>query len=404
MGWVLGKSSPAVAVEVLSEGAVVRRLSLNARRPDIAEAFPHVPGAENSGFKATISALGTTRELELSLQAVLKDQSRVPLGVIRGIRRWAQGEEERQSGMALVSVIIPCYNQARFLGEAIESVLAQTYPHFEVVVVDDGSTDNTCEVASRYPGVRCIRQENEGLAGARNTGIRHSRGSYLVFLDADDRLLPDALAVGLRHLKERPECAFVSGHCRFTAVDGSPLSTPPQTPIEGDYYETLLRNTYIWMPATVMYRRAVFETVGVFDTSLDAAEDWDLYLRVVREYPVCHHGVVVAEYRQHGSNMTRDPAVMLKAVVTILRGQRPYASGKRRYKRAYKAGISFWRGHYGDPLALEVQARLWKRDWRRAVKGLLILLRYYPYGFALVLRSYATSIRFTWLRSKKPAG
>jgi glycosyltransferase involved in cell wall biosynthesis len=267
-----------------------------------------------------------------------------------------------------------------------------------VVVVDDDSTDNTQEVASRYPGVRCIRQENLGLAGARNTGIRHSRGSYLVFLDSDDRLLPSALEVGLKHLKDHPECAFVSGHCRFTAVDGSPLPTPPQTPIEGDHYETLLRNTYIWSGATVMYRRAVFETVGVFDTSLDAAEDWDLYLRVVREYSVCHHGEVVAEYRQHGTNMTRDPAVMLKAVVTTLRGQRAYARGKRRYKKAYKAGISFWRGHYGGPLAQEVQDRLWKRDWRRAVKGLLVLLRYHPYGFASVLRSHATSIKLTRLR------
>lgn len=223
-GWVLAKSSQAVAVEVLNEdGTVVRRLPLNHRRPDIAQAFPDVPRAEDSGFRATISALGTTAHFELRLQAVLKDQSRVPLGVIRGGRRWAEGEEERQSGMVLVSVIIPCYNQARFLGEAIESVLKQSYPHFEVVVVDDGSTDNTSEVASRYPGVRCIRQKNLGLAGARNTGIRRSRGSYLVFLDSDDRLLPSALEVGLKHLKAHPECAFVSGHWMLIGFDGAPL-------------------------------------------------------------------------------------------------------------------------------------------------------------------------------------
>src|ERR671912_965329 len=113
-------------------------------------------------------------------------------------------------GTGLVSVVIPCYNQAHFLGEAIESVLSQTYPHFEIVVVDDGSTDNTQEVAARYPGVRYIRQENQGLAGARNAGIRRSNGSYLVFLDADDRLLPEALEVGLEHLNAHPECAFVS--------------------------------------------------------------------------------------------------------------------------------------------------------------------------------------------------
>ena len=97
----------------------------------------------------------------------------------------------------LVSVVIPCYNQAHFLGEAIESVLKQTYKHFEIVVVDDGSTDNTSEVARRYSGIRCIEQANQGLSAARNTGIRESKGEYLVFLDADDRLRPIALEAGL---------------------------------------------------------------------------------------------------------------------------------------------------------------------------------------------------------------
>src|ERR687894_2072239 len=99
----------------------------------------------------------------------------------------------------LVTVVIPCYNQAHFLGEAIESVLSQTYPHFEIVVVDDGSTDNTSEVASGYPPdkVRLIRQENKGLSAARNAGLGRSGGEYVVFLDSDDRLLAEALEVGV---------------------------------------------------------------------------------------------------------------------------------------------------------------------------------------------------------------
>jgi glycosyltransferase involved in cell wall biosynthesis len=387
MGWVLAKSSPAVAVEVLSEGTVVRRLSLNARRPDIAEAFPHVSGAEESGFKATISALGTARELELGLQAVLKDQSRVPLGVIRGVRRWAEGEEERQAGMALVSVIIPCYNQARFLGEAIESVLSQSYPHFEVVVIDDGSTDNTSEVATRYAGVRCVRQDNEGLAGARNAGIRHSRGSYLVFLDADDRLLPDALGVGLRHLKERPECAFVSGRWKLIASDGSALSTPLQPLVEKDHYEALLRGCYISTPAAVMYQRIMLEHLGGFDTSVSPSADYDLYLRVARQYPVHHHGEVVAEYRRHGSNMTLDPARMLKSETTVLRRQRKYAVKRRQYREAYKAGMKHSQEYFGEPLVEEVRTYMQKHRWHRVIRALPVLMRYHPRGFASALRS-----------------
>src|SRR5829696_5537524 len=169
----------------------------------------------------------------------------------------------------LVSVVIPCYNQAHFLGEAIESVLAQSHPNFEVIVVDDGSPDNTSEVAARYPGVRLVRQENQGLSGARHAGLARSEGEYVVFLDADDRLLPEALEAHLEHLKAHPECAFVSGHYRFMTNDGSPLSERPRPIISRDRYLELLERNYIVVPAVVMYRRAIFKSVGGFDTSLN---------------------------------------------------------------------------------------------------------------------------------------
>src|SRR5215831_17387476 len=94
---------------------------------------------------------------------------------------------------ALVSVIIPCYKQAYFLPDSIGSVLAQTYPGTELIVVDDGSPDNVSELVERYPGARCVQQENRGLAEARNAGFRASTGAYVVFLDADDRLIPNAV-------------------------------------------------------------------------------------------------------------------------------------------------------------------------------------------------------------------
>jgi glycosyltransferase involved in cell wall biosynthesis len=130
-------------------------------------------------------------------------------------------QEERHAN--LVSVVIPCYNQAYFLGEAIESVLSQSYRQFEVVVVDDGSTDNTSEVASRYAraGVRL----NPSVA--RNRGLGVAKGKYVVFLDSDDKLLPQALEVGVRELKARPACAFVVGHQRLIRADASSLGSPP---------------------------------------------------------------------------------------------------------------------------------------------------------------------------------
>src|SRR5918995_1252705 len=132
--------------------------------------------------------------------------------VVEAKRNIRDPQKEQEVVAGLVSVVIPCYNQAHFLVEAIESVLAQSYPRFEIVVVDDGSTDDTSEVAARYPGVRYVYQNNQGVSAARNSGLARSEGEYVVFLDADDRLLPEALEAGLRCLEARPECAFVSGY------------------------------------------------------------------------------------------------------------------------------------------------------------------------------------------------
>src|SRR5918998_6058271 len=230
-----------------------------------------------------------------------RDQFRNLENLSSGLRGLPK-ERRRPSVAGLVSVVIPCYNQAHFLGEAIESVLAQSYPNFEIIVVDDGSTDDTSEVAGSYPKVRLVRQENQGLSGARNAGLARSEGEYVVFLDADDRLLPEALETGLEYLDAHPECAFVHGHYRYITVDGLPLynSERPQPVIAEDrHYAELLHNNYIAMLATVMYRRAVFESVGGFDTSLSACEDYELYLRIARRFLVCSHEKLIAEYRLH---------------------------------------------------------------------------------------------------------
>ena len=114
----------------------------------------------------------------------------------------------------LVTVVIPCYNGAAYLAEAIQSGLMQSHSSVEVLVIDDGSTDGSPAIAQGYP-VRYIRQENRGLSSARNTGIAQSRGQYLVFLDADDRLLPDAIASGLRVLNGASRVRDGGGQPRF---------------------------------------------------------------------------------------------------------------------------------------------------------------------------------------------
>src|ERR1700752_2148656 len=126
-----------------------------------------------------------------------------------------------------VSVGIPCQNQARFLGEAIDSALRQTCPPMEVIVVDDGSTDGTASVAQGYAAVKYVRQPNEGAPSARNRGLHSSKGEFVLFLDADDRLLPDALAQGISALGDHPDWALVTGHVRLISATGTPETTPP---------------------------------------------------------------------------------------------------------------------------------------------------------------------------------
>jgi glycosyltransferase involved in cell wall biosynthesis/SAM-dependent methyltransferase len=282
----------------------------------------------------------------------------------------------------LASVIIPCYNHARFLGDAIESVLAQTYPRVEIIVVDDGSRDNTADVAALYPNVIYIRQDNQGLAAARNTGMRASQGDILVFLDADDRLTPEALEHGVRQLLDFPESAFVSGRYRYIKEDGSVLREYSQKPADSDPYAAFLRGNYIGMHATVAYRRAVIEAEGGFNPSLPACEDYDLYLRLARKHPVSTHDYMVAEYRQHGENMSRDPRRMLKSALAVLHSNREYARNSENYFEAYRAGITSWREHYSREFFEQIH-RKWSDRQIGPILGLVASwFRYAPYQFA----------------------
>jgi glycosyltransferase involved in cell wall biosynthesis len=287
-----------------------------------------------------------------------------------------------ESPNLLVSVVIPCYNHACFLGDAIESALGQTYPRVEIIVVDDGSTDNTASVSARYPSVRYIRQNNLGLAAARNTGLRASRGDILVFLDADDRLTPEALEHGVRHLLDSPQSAFVSGRYRYIKEDGSIMHEYSQEPADPDGYAAFLHGNYVGMHATVAYRRSVIEAEGGFNTNLPACEDYDLYLRIARKYPVSLHQHLIAEYRQHGNNMSRDPRLMLKTALSVLRTNQKYVRANRSYLEAYRAGVAAWREHYSREFFEQIQ-----RQWSdRQIGSTLSLaahwLRYAPYQFA----------------------
>jgi glycosyltransferase involved in cell wall biosynthesis len=282
-----------------------------------------------------------------------------------------------------VSVIIPCFNQGRFLPEALNSVRSQTLPATNIILVDDGSTDDTAAVAQRYPEVKYVRQPNRGLAAARNAGLACSSDDFIVFLDADDRLKPEALEVGRRELLAHPQCALVWGYCVRISEHGQPLPTVPPPMVVGDPYEALLRSNFIWTPAVAMFRRWVGAPLMRFNPSFDAAADYELYLRIARTLPIHGHTAVVAEYRLHGASMSRNAAVMLSSTMEALRAQRPYAATRRTYARAYEQGRRSWQGYYGEQL-LEQLSRHARhpRRWPQAGAMVAVLARYYPRGLA----------------------
>lgn len=279
----------------------------------------------------------------------------------------------------LVSVVISCYNHARFIGETVESALAQTYPHVEVIVVDDGSQDRTSEVVARYGGVRYIQQRNQGVARARNNGLRATAGAFVTFLDGDDRLLPEAVSTGVRELDSHPDSMFVYGRCRLIDADGASLPTDANPLVERDHYLELLRGNYIWMPAQVMFRRGALEEVGGFDPAADHAGDYDLYLKLSRRHAVHDHLQIVAEWRQHSTNTSRNSFLMLRSALKVLRAQRPFLRKTQEYREAYRYGIGFYQMIYGDPIVEQVRADLHTPGRRRqAVSSAWWLLRYCP--------------------------
>lgn len=281
----------------------------------------------------------------------------------------------------LVSVVIPCYNQARFLGQAIESVLAQTRPASQIIVVDDGSVDDTVQVARGYGSVLCLSQPNQGQGVARNAGLAHVAGNYVVFLDSDDRLLPRAFEIALQQFSDHPQSAVVAGRCVSIGEDGVQRYTRQQSVVERDHYLNLLTRNIILMPGTAMFRTDVVRALGGFKTTVSGAEDYDLYLRIARHQRIRCHDQVVAEYRQHDTSTSRQPMLMMRSTLTVMHGQRAIVKGDPRAERALRHGIRNWRQQYGEQLMDNVRRQLRAHEWRQAFSALLWLLTYHPRGF-----------------------
>ena len=265
-----------------------------------------------------------------------------------------------------IAVVITTYDeQPRFLREAIESVVAQTVAPDEIISVDDGSHVDNAPVFAAFPDLRVIRQHNRGLAEARNVGWRAATSTHVVFLDSDDRLAPNALEENLRRFAGNPECAFVYGGYRFIDQDGRRRRDAVFCEIGSDPYATLLRGNAIGMHAAVMYRRDRLAEVGGFDATYRACEDYELYLRLARHHPVVSGAGIIAEYRQHGRNMSNDIPLMLRSALRALHAQEPRLDQHDNWRRAHRDGVRELKSHYVH----EHLSKLRESAKRRSVNG-----------------------------------
>jgi glycosyltransferase involved in cell wall biosynthesis len=289
-----------------------------------------------------------------------------------------------------VSIVIPCYNCEDYIEEAIESALSQDCADKEIIVVDDGSSDGSSRRVERFPEVRKLSQANAGVSAARNAGLAASAGEFIVFLDADDRLLPGALSTAAEVLTARAELPMTFGGNRKINANGDVFASNIQRERTFGYAEILDGVTPC--PSQCMFRRSALQAAGGFDTSIKLSEDWDLYLRLARIGPIFCHGKIVADYRTHGGQ-SRVPSAALRSGLAILReNESRFPRGE--YRRAFRISRRRLKIYYGRYIPGEILKFLWAGRLAAAAGSTALMARALPFsllGFAAYLCAFLSS-------------
>lgn len=264
----------------------------------------------------------------------------------------------------LVSVIIPFYKQEAYLPESIQSVEQQSYPRVEIIVVDDGSPVPAQTVIGEKANVRIFRTPNRERSAARNYGFQQSSGQYLIFLDADDRLAPGAIEAHLEAFKSNPDAGLSFGPARTIDEDGRVLQQSHTCRPRSNYYLKFLESNPIASPGATMLQRDAFVRAGLFDESFRQAEDYLLYLRISRTYPVAQHNVCVLDRRVHGSNTIYDKRGMLKATLAVLDLVESDTVLSSVELRRLRHGRRRWRHEFSRDNTLAYRVRALYFSWR----------------------------------------
>lgn len=219
--------------------------------------------------------------------------------------KFSQGMFEGVGMMPNISVIIPTYNRGVFIKKTIESVLTQTYKDYEVIVVDDGSTDDTWERVKQFDdSVRYIYQKNKGPSAARNTGILNAKGTYIAFCDSDDRFLPHKLQKQMDYIQKRPGCKFAySWYYNVNRRGKITKLRQPGACINKEHLQyCLLTRKFTIRTSTVIIHKKCFEKAGLFNEKYWYSQDWDMWLRLAAYFKGYCQQEPLSEYRLHGNN------------------------------------------------------------------------------------------------------
>ena len=301
----------------------------------------------------------------------------------------------------MISIVIPAYNSERFLAQTVESILAQTVSDWRLVIVDDGSTDDTPQIMRRFAEqdarIRALTQPNGGVASARNRGWQESGtdAEYIIFLDNDDMWEPDALKILRDALDKNPSATAAAGFCRNMDADGAFLNDAPTAwqmertragkiepcaANEAITYEVIVCQNPIISPGMVLIRREYLEQIGQWDQSVAPADDWDIWARLTLHGPILTIPRVILRYRMHGNNASKQSGKMKQGERAFYRKlmESPQLDAARRRM----ARLGAWNHEQG----LYSGRRQWARD-AVSQKNLPLTLQHVKHALIHYLRA-----------------
>lgn len=262
--------------------------------------------------------------------------------------------------MPLISIIIPTYKHQDYVYETLASVFNQTFADYEVIIVNDGSPDNTREVLQPLADagkIKYIEQENQGQASARNRGLAEARGSFVAFLDDDDLWPPEKLGWQVKYLQANPQVEVIAG--QIQTIDSQGEVTQVEFAQPGFVsFETLFYGCPIWSPGQTLIRKAALDEVGGFSTQIWGADDYDLWMRLGKRSPLSIDSRLALYYRKHATNASHNSPRMLVNSHQVIQLHVRHLDPKKR--SAYRRAVYRWLYSYLGKLTLDEAIRVWQ--------------------------------------------